>query len=157
MPDDFGDDDRLLAALGEALAEAAAVPADVIAAGRAAYAWRDIDAEYAALLSDSADDPTGVGEHAPALIRADRASRRILTFTSARLTVEVEIGPGGLQGQFVPPQPGAVDVCAVTGEVVSVPVDDLGYFAVNAVQRASFRLRCRVADRPDVLTSWILP
>ena len=50
----WGDDDHLLAALGEAVRAARAVPPEFTAAGQAAFTWRTIDAELAALTFDSA-------------------------------------------------------------------------------------------------------
>ena len=43
------DDDQLLAALGEALRPEHDVPAEFTAMAKAAFAWRDIDAELATL------------------------------------------------------------------------------------------------------------
>ena len=49
-------DDRLIEVLRRALAEADEVPTEVVAAARAAWTWRTIDAELAALVHDSTLD-----------------------------------------------------------------------------------------------------
>ena len=51
MRDDW-DDERLLAALGEAIKARQAVPAWVVEMGKNAYAWHNIDAELAQLTYD---------------------------------------------------------------------------------------------------------
>ena len=47
------DDDQLLAALGVALRSERTVPAGFISTGKAAFSWRGIGAELAALTNDS--------------------------------------------------------------------------------------------------------
>ena len=87
-------DDELMAALGEAVAEADAVSDRRREAARAAFTWRTVDAELAELLHDSALD-------AGAAVRRRRAtSRGTLSFGSGGLALEVEVdgdhgdGPG---------------------------------------------------------------
>ena len=50
------DDDRLLAALGQALKAREAVPSWFIETGKNAFAWHNIDAELAQLTYDSEQD-----------------------------------------------------------------------------------------------------
>ena len=83
------DDDRLLAALGQALKAREAVPAWFIETGKSAFAWHNIDAELAQLTYDSARD-----QRAVAVLRSETASIRALTFTSAHLTLELEVTAG---------------------------------------------------------------
>ena len=73
----WDDDDELLAFLDEALRTEGDVPPDFVAAGKAAFTWRSIDAELAALVYDS--------EREPALTRTQTADLRALTFASAGL------------------------------------------------------------------------
>ena len=94
----WADDDALLAALSEAVEAEYEVPRDFIEAGKAAFTWHSIDAELAALTFDSAV-PAAV-----AAVRAEEASPRFLTFTSADLTIEMEIGADAIIGQIVPPR-----------------------------------------------------
>jgi hypothetical protein len=144
----WSDDDQLLATLREAVREADAVPAEFIEAGRAAFAWRNFDAELAALIYDS--------QREPALTRnSDTATLRALTFASPRLTIELEITADGLIGQIVPIAPAEIDVQPRTGDTTTIPADDLGCFTIRPMPAAPFRLRCRVGTTVDILTSWI--
>jgi len=143
----WNDDDRLVAMLGEALREADAVPRELVDTGKAAYAWRGIHAELAALVYDS--------EHEPAATRTDTATLRAFTFASPRLTIELEVANGCLLGQVVPPGAARVELQTRDGEVASVTADELGCFTVGALPSGPFRLRCRIGASVDVLTSWI--
>jgi len=49
---EWNDDEKLIEALREAFASADDVPAAFVEAGKAAFAWRTIDAELAALTYD---------------------------------------------------------------------------------------------------------
>ena len=143
------DDEELLAALGEALRAREAVPGWFVETGKNAYAWHNIDAELAQLTYDSSRDQDAV-----AVVRSETASIRALTFTSARLSIELEVASDSLVGQIIPPQAGTHEV-HTTGGVTSSPVDEVGCFAVAPIPASPFRLRCRTEDGTDVLTGWI--
>jgi len=146
------DDDRLLAALGEALGSARGVPARFTEMGRAAYAWHGVDAELATLTYDS----VSTGDWAVlAASRAEPASLRNLTFTSGDLTIELELATDCLLGQLVPPQPGWIQARTATGDAVTAAIDQVGGFAIRPVPRGSFRLHCHTEAGADVLTGWI--
>jgi hypothetical protein len=123
----WADDDALLAALSEAVEAEYEVPRDFIEAGKAAFTWHSIDAELAALTFDSAV-PAAV-----AAVRAEEASPRFLTFTSADLTIELEIG--------------ADAIIAVT--------DEIGCFIIRPLPPSPFRLHFHSDDGISVLTTWI--
>jgi hypothetical protein len=148
MPDRW-DDEELLAALGEALEARQAVPAWFVETGKNAYAWHNIDAELAQLTYDSTRDQDTV-----AAVRSETASIRALTFTSGRLSIELEVGQSTLLGQIVPPQAGTLEIHTAAG-VASSRVDEIGCFAVTPIPASPFRLRCRMEDGADVLTGWI--
>jgi hypothetical protein len=143
------DDEELLAALGEALRAREAVPGWFVETGKNAYAWHNIDAELAQLTYDSSRDQDAV-----AVVRSEAASIRALTFTSARLSIELEVAEGSLVGQIIPPRAGTLEVHTTAG-VTSSPVDEIGCFAVAPIPANPFRLRCRTEDGADVLTGWI--
>jgi hypothetical protein len=145
----WADDDALLAALGEAVQAEREVPDDFIEAGKAAFTWHSIDAELAALTFDSAA-PAAV-----AAVRAEEASPRFLTFTSADLTIELEIGADAIIGQIVPPQAGHADACPARGAVVTAPIDDIGCFIIRPRPTSPFRLHCHVDSGVSALTTWI--
>ena len=138
-----------MAALGEAIRAREAVPEWFVETGKNAYAWHNIDAELARLTYDSSRDRDAV-----AVVRSEAASIRALTFTSAQLSVELEVTAGSLVGQIIPPRAGTLEVHTTTG-VASSPVDEIGCFAVTPIPNSPFRLRCRTEDGTDVLTGWI--
>jgi hypothetical protein len=150
MPDGW-DDEELLVALGEAMRARASVPEWFVETGKNAYAWHNIDAELAQLTYDSDSD---TGRSRAAAVRSEAASIRALTFTSARLSIELEVGEGSLIGQIIPPRAGTLEVHTTAG-VTSSPVDEIGCFAVAPIPNSPFRLRCRTEDGADVLTGWI--
>ena len=142
-------DEQLLAALGEALRARQAVPEWFVEAGKNAYAWHNIDAELAQLTYDSSRD-----EDTVAAVRSEAASIRALTFTSARLSIELEVAESSLLGQIIPPRAGTLEVHTTAG-VTSSPVDEIGCFVVDPLPSSPFRLRCRTEDGADVLTGWV--
>jgi hypothetical protein len=146
---DVRDDEELLAALGEAIRAREAVPEWFVETGKNAYAWHNIDAELAQLTYDSYSD-----RERAAVVRSEAASIRALTFTSPRLSIELEVSESTLLGQIIPPQAGTLEVHTPVG-VASSPVDEIGCFAVTPIPSSPFRLRCRMADGTDVLTGWI--
>jgi hypothetical protein len=150
MPDGWEwDDEQLLAALGEAMKARREVPEWFVETGKNAYAWHNIDAELAQLTYDSSRD-----EDTVAAVWSEAASIRALTFTSARLSLELEVGEGSLLGQIIPPRAGTLEVHTTTG-VTTWSVDEIGCFAVTPIPASPFRLRCRTEDGADVLTGWI--
>jgi hypothetical protein len=145
---DGWDDEQLLAALGEAMRARQAVPESFVDLGKSAYAWHNIDAELAQLTYDSSREPA-------AGLRSETASIRALTFTSAHLSLELEVTEGSLLGQVIPQQAGTLETQTRAGTTISTPVDEIGCFAVEPIPASPFRLRYRTADGADVLTGWI--
>jgi hypothetical protein len=143
------DDEELLAALGEAIRAREEVPEWFVETGKNAYAWHNIDAELAQLTYDSSRDRDAV-----AVVRSEAASIRALTFTSAQLSIELEVTERSLVGQIIPPRAGTLEVHTTVG-VASTTVEEIGCFAVEPIPASPFRLRCRTEDGADVLTGWI--
>ena len=112
MQHDWDDDDRLMAGLSEAVRETAPL-ADVIADyGKGAYAWHTVERDLlrASLSFDSSLERTterGSGSADP----------RVLTFTAAPLSVELEVMPDQVVGQIIPP--GAGEILVETAVVAS--------------------------------------
>ena len=148
-PDSWGDEE-LMEALKEALDSAQSVPPEFIEAGRNAFAWHNIDAEIAQLTYDSAFHAGAV----PAT-RSEIASIRALTFTSAHLTIELEVSEDLLLGQVIPARNGTIEVHTRAGVVTTIPVDELGYFTVRRAPDSPFRLQWQTSDSPDIVTGWI--
>jgi hypothetical protein len=154
------DDDQLIAALADAVRAGHEVPRDFVAAGQAAYTWRTIDAELATLTFDSAAAAPAAAvedEPVPAGTRSEPAVLRALTFTSSRLTIEIQLGADGLLGQVIPPGPGEVEMQLPTGATVTAPIDEVGWFAVRPAPTGQFRLRLRTNAGADVLTGLVTP
>lgn len=145
-------DDELLEALRDALATSEEVPQAFVEAGKAAFVWRTIDAELAALTYDSDWD---VRE--PVLVRSESATLRSLTFASDGWTIELELTPDGVLGQLDPPDTGTVTARDDAGELASAEVDELGFFALRPVPTVPYRLVCSVDCGITILTGWVTP
>jgi hypothetical protein len=145
----LSDDDTLLAALRQAMRAREAVPTWFVETGKNAYAWHNIDAELAELTYDSHSD-----EQMAAATRSETASIRAFIFTSAHLSIELEVTEDSLLGQIIPPRAGTLQINTKAGTITTT-VDELGFFAVEPKPDSSFRLRCRTADGADIMTGWI--
>lgn len=148
MTEDLTSEDRaLLTSLGNALAAARAVPSGFVAAGKASFAWQDLDAELAQLMHDSSLQGSGT--------RAEEAVVRSMTFTARSLTIELEIGPRGVRGQLVPHQTGTVELELPQGPRHNAAADELGYFEFDHVQLGAFRLHCTTGTCLTISTPWV--
>ena len=148
---DWNDDGQLLEALRDALTEE--VPRTFIDAGKAAFAWRTIDAELAALTYDSAWDTV---EAAP-VRSAESAALRSLTFASDGWTIEIELTPEGLLGQLDPPAAGEIKASTDDGVLATARIDELGFFVLKPLPKVPYRLACTPDDGPTILTGWVTP
>ncbi len=150
MVADCWDDEELLVALRQAVRERQAVPPEFVEAGQNAFAWRNIDAELAELSYDSARDR----ERAPSM-RAEAASVRALTFTSAHLAIELEVTQDSVLGQVIPAQAAMIRVQPRAGAETAFPADEIGCFSVRPIPPGPFRLHCRTAPGIVAVTGWI--
>jgi hypothetical protein len=144
------DDEEVLAALQQALHAQHAVPPEFIEAGKNTFAWHNIDAELAQLTYDSSLDP---GRELS--LRAEAASIRALTFTSAHLTIELEVTQDSLLGQIIPAQPASIEIQPREGTETALATDEIGCFSIQPMPPGPFRMRCRTEDGVDALTGWI--
>jgi hypothetical protein len=142
------EDDDLIAALQEALRARQTVPDEFVEAGKSAFAWRNIDAELARLTYDSVRDL-----ELAASVRAEEATIRALTFTSARLTIELEVTSDAVVGQIVPAQPATLIVQpGAAGTQTEVRADEIGCFTIQPIPAGAFRLQCRTDAGVEVMT-----
>lgn len=147
-------DELLLTELRRVAALLDPMPDRLVRAGRESLTWRSVDAELAALLSDSA-----VEDERAALVRST-AGLRAVAFESSALTIELDVLVDGprrtLVGQLVPAAPAAVEV--QTAELrTTVAADAQGVFRVENVPAGQMRLRVTghpASDSPTE-TSWI--
>ncbi|MFG1947019.1 hypothetical protein [Nonomuraea sp. NPDC048826] len=122
-----------------------------MAAGKAIFAWHDIDAELASLTYDSAAghaelSATRGPEHVPL---------RALIFATGEVTIELEVGQEALMGQLVPARAGTAYTHLVTGGVVESAIDESGCFVFRPAPAQAFRLQCRPSSGANVVTDWI--
>lgn len=145
------DDEALMLELADALREVAPHVDGVSARARSAFTWRTIDDDLltAELMFDSARSAE------PALTRAGAGSEaRVLVFTAQLRTVEIEVLPDRLVGQFLPQSAGEVEVEGDRGVVTTVTVDDLGFFVIEPVPDGVVRLRC-TTPTTRLVTDWV--
>lgn len=144
------DDDELLTALRQALDYRSAVPEEFVQAGKNAFAWRNIDAELAELTYDSLRSVEGALS-----VRAESASIRALTFSSPRLTIELELVGDSLIGQIVPGRPAVITLQPKVGDSTILDADDIGRFSMQPIPTGLFRLHCRTEAGIETVTGWI--
>lgn len=145
----WDDDQRLFDDLAEAV-RATAPLADAIAEyGKGAYAWRTVDRD---LLRASLSFDSSL-ERAPER-RAGPGDPRVLTFTAAPLSLELEVTPDQVVGQVVPPSAAEIRVETTDGVTFDVAADDIGFFVLPNVPHGTIRLHC---DTPvaRLVTDWI--
>ncbi len=148
-------DEALLAQLGAAVAEDGPPP-EIVAAAKAAFTWRTIDAELAALAYDTLE------ESVPAGVRGASASRA-LTFEAGSAVIEIEVESAGevrrLEGQVVPAAVARLELHRVDGaEPMGLAIDELGRFRADGVRPGQLRLLCRFLDQAGgatLLTEWV--
>ncbi len=144
------EDEELVLALRQAVRAREAVPADFVVTAKNTFAWHNIDAELAQLTYDSTRDL----DPAPGT-RTETASIRALTFTSAHLTIELEVTLDSVIGQVVPGQEATIKVQPKAGAETAVTADNIGLFAIQPIPSGSFRLHCRTDTGVEALTGWI--
>jgi hypothetical protein len=144
----WDDDQNLLDDLAEALREAA-LAGRLAEYGKGAYAWSTVDQDLllASLSFDSSLEH--VGER-----RSGAADGRVLVFTAAPLSLELEVLSDHVTGQIVPPGPGEIRVETSHGVTFHVEADDAGFFYIPRELAGSVRLRC---DTPAgrLVTDWV--
>lgn len=132
-------DDELMAELGAAVEEEAAVSDRRRAAAKAAFTWRTVDAELADLLHDSALD-------AGAAVRSGggpAGAPRTLTFVRGAVTLEIEVDGDTLLGEVVDEDadsgPAAVTLQRPDADDRTAEADASGFFRFEDVGRGPVR------------------
>jgi hypothetical protein len=140
------DDDTLLANVGQAIDYAG--PLDkAVDAGIAAFTWRTIDDELAraSLVFDSLVESTTRA--------AIDESAQMLVFEADSITLEIEINPGHITGQVVPPTVGTIEVQSPDGVVAQATIQDYGSFRIEVRTRGPVRLRLH-GPTASAVTDW---
>ena len=68
--------------------------------------------------------------------------------------MELEVAGGSLLGQIVPPRAGTLETHTKAG-VTTLPVNEIGCFALDPKPASPFRLGFRTMGVVDVVTGWI--
>jgi hypothetical protein len=142
-------DDALLAELNDALVRLPAEEEERLLEGaRAAFSFRTMDEEIAALEYDSLLDLS--------LADVGRAARtaRTVTFRSGDVSVQLEITEDGLVGQVVPMSAGRIAVHTMGGERFEADCDELGCFLLPVPGDTPVQLELQVAGR-TIRTDWV--
>jgi hypothetical protein len=150
MRGDWDDDQQLLADLGEAVRAVRGMSDQVAERGREALTtWSSLDDELllACVSFDSLYESTGV-------VRSESGAGRLLVFSAEPLSVELEVGPGGIVGQVVPPASAQVQLETADGTVRQTAADELGFFTLEAIPSGPVRLRCDTATS-KLVTRWV--
>ena len=135
------------------------VPDEVFAAARAAIITRELDAELAALVADSAAMEDELRSDPVRTASTETADTRLLSFDGGGVRVELEVSGQADQLMVVGQVIGAADRGCVLeqadGRVHDVELDSLGRFLITGVTSGPARLRCRSASGGRVSTHWV--
>lgn len=141
----WDEDDALLDQLRAAVQHAGTPTPIMIAAGAAAFSWRSVDADLAALTHDSLTEES-------VLVRSSAAPRS-LVFEGRQLSVELDETDDGLVGQLVPPSSGEVTLLGPEVALGRAQVDELGCFSFPTSAVGLVRLRCETPSGV-LMTDW---
>jgi hypothetical protein len=145
----WDDDQDLLDDLADAVREAASLACPLAEQGKGVYAWRTVDQDL--LLASLSFDSSL--EHAQQR-RSEPDDGRVLVFTAAPLSLELEVMTDRVVGQIIPPGPGEIRVETTAGATFLIEADDAGFFELPDKPRGPVRLRC---DTPlgRLVTDWV--
>ncbi len=145
-----GDAAELLDRVRRVVEEADPVPAAVLAAARAAFDLRTLDADLAELVADSRDSA--------ALVRGP-SGRRQLAFAAGAVTLDVEVTADGSRRRLLgfaegTSGPVTAQSSRVGVDPVTVSLDEAGRFLVDGLPAGPTRLSCPGAGGRPVVTAW---
>jgi hypothetical protein len=145
----WDDDDRLLEDLAEALRDVAPLSRTIAEHARGALAWRTVDCDLllASLSSDSSLERSGRS-------RGSDGGSRVVVFTAAPLSVELEMMSDHVAGQIVPPGAGEVVVESADGATTRIEADEYGFFIISSLPDEPVRLRCETPNA-RLVTDWV--
>jgi hypothetical protein len=145
----WDDDQQILDDLSGAVREAASLAGTIAEYGRGAYAWRTVDRDLLLACLDFDPSLEPVRD-----LRSDAGDAQVLVFTASVLSLELEVMPGRVVGQIVPPGPGEIRVEAADGVTFHIEADDVGFFELPTMPHGPVRLRC---DTPTgrLVTDWV--
>jgi hypothetical protein len=129
----------------------APVPNLVHQGALAAFSWRTVDEELAALLSDSADSDRLVGA------RSTLSGVRLLEFVTSAGQISIGLSDTGLMTGTLTGYSGQrTQLVSAAGQSVDLIVDEFGEFLCDEIPTGPVRLELGVGPG-RVVTDWILP
>lgn len=146
----WDEDELLLADLKAAVSAAPEVPEHLLRAAKAVWTWRTVDEELAlaSLRFDSRLQPVG------GLRSGEDEQSWTMVFDWPALSIEVEVLPGRLVGQLVPPLTGDVRLLTAAGEYAAATTDEVGSFVLDRPASGPVRLVCQ-AGNVQGQTDWL--
>lgn len=144
------EDQEIIQQLRNGLASAEPVPSDVTEFAKAAFTWRDIDAELADLEFDS------IEEDLPAGVRSS-ATARMVSFQAGQwmLDLEYDETSNTIMGHISPATSFTVEL-HLPGARFSVESDEHGRFEAHDVSTGPVSLVLRMTDGQVIKTRWIV-
>lgn len=144
------EDDQILAKLRAGLSQSDSVPSDVTEFAKAAFSWRNIDAELAELDFDSVD------EDLPSGVRSSTTARMV-SFQVGKwmLDIEYDEASGRLMGHIAPESPYTVEL-HTAGALFSVESDEVGRFEAAGIAPGPISMVLRFNDGEVIKTQWIV-
>lgn len=144
------EDEGILTRLRQGLEQSETVPSDVIDFAKAAFAWRNIDAELAELDFDSID------EEIPSGVRST-GTARMISFQAGQwmLDIEFDEASGRLIGQISPESAFTVEL-HTAGALFTVESDELGRFSAEGISPGPLSLVLHFPDRSVIKTQWVV-
>jgi hypothetical protein len=142
------DDDALWQDLKAAVTENERGTEQMIDAAKAAFSWRTVDAELAALSFDSSTDAL------EAVRGAEQGGPRLLVFEGRSLRVDVEVGDEVVIGQVEPAQSCRVTIVSPDGDSEDADTDDEGFFSLNLPRSGPIRLKWE-SEASVLMTQWL--
>lgn len=141
---------ELIAALRDGLTASDPVPPDVTEFARAAFTWRDLEAELAEVDYDSAE------EELPAGVRSSTVVR-MMSFQAGRWMIDIEYDEtaGRLMGATSPPAGYTIEL-HTAGARFATESDESGRFTADEVGRGPLAMLLRFPDGSVVKTPWVV-
>ncbi|MDQ1287980.1 MAG: hypothetical protein QG622_1545 [Actinomycetota bacterium] len=143
------DDELLSHDLAQALRPVEDAARRLARRAEAAFSWRTVDDDLllASLSYDSFEKP--LAHH-----RSGEPLSRFLVFRATPLSVEIEVMPGQIVGQIIPPGRAEIVAEREGGDPLHVTADERGLFIISPCPGGATRLRC---DTPTarLVTDWV--
>jgi hypothetical protein len=147
-------DEALFARLRSYVEATDTVPADLLRSASEVFALRNIDAELADLVHDSAHEEDLM------LVRGQEEVRTLTFEKQPDVTVHMQLTPTGSTHSLLAMVNGASDTSTIELERrdgrTTYSLDAAGRLLLDGVKAGALRLRITCRDGHDVATSWVM-